>query len=368
MEIVTYIMLGFAGIAALDRIIGNRLGLGESFEKGIQMLGPLTLSMAGMLVIAPWLAAGLSHLRTWFPPFLDLSILPASLIANDMGGAHLAVQLAADEAVGYFNALIVSSMMGCTLSFTLPFALQVTDRAQHRDILLGLLCGIVTIPVGCFAAGCMLGLPLCALLTDLLPLLLLACIIAILLVRFEALAIRLFTWLGILVKALITVGLFAGIVEFLTGYRLLPHADPLEEVMQIIINIVCIMAGAFPLLHLCKKLLHKGLVRLGDRLGINAVSAFGFISTVGTSVTTFEMMHDMDPKGRILNAAFIVSASFVFVDHLAFTLSFQPTYIPSLIAGKLLSGIAAVFAANLLYSKPWRRTGKTIKEGTGWNQ
>ena len=58
---------------------------------------------------------------------------------------------------GFFNGLIVASMMGCTVSFTIPYALQVADKKHHADILFGILCGIVTIPVGCVVAGFMLG-------------------------------------------------------------------------------------------------------------------------------------------------------------------------------------------------------------------
>ena len=142
-RVITWIFLAFGMIAALDRIFGNRLGLGKEFEKGMMMLGTLTLSMTGMLTVAPLIKEGLSILPDIFPPFFDFSILPASLLANDMGGAHLAQQLAADADVGIFNGLVVASMMGCTVSFTLPFVLQATDESVRKDVFFGLLCGIV---------------------------------------------------------------------------------------------------------------------------------------------------------------------------------------------------------------------------------
>ena len=99
------------------------------------------------------------------------------------------------------------------------------------------------------------------------------------------------------------------------------------------------------------KNLEKHFKKLGSKLGVNEPSAFGFLSTIGTSVPTFEMMDKMDKKGIVLNSAFAVSASFAFVDHLAFTVSFNEKYIFPMIVGKLISGILAVIVANILFAR-----------------
>ena len=46
-------MVFFALLGAADRIFGSRFGLGEKFEEGIMAMGPLTISMAGLLVLTP---------------------------------------------------------------------------------------------------------------------------------------------------------------------------------------------------------------------------------------------------------------------------------------------------------------------------
>lgn len=347
MQIITYVMLALAAVAAVDRVTGCRLGLGREFERGITMLGPLTLSMAGMLVIAPTVAEVLRGLGGLLPDWIDLSILPASLLANDMGGAHLAAELAKDEAMGAFNGLVVSSMMGCTISFTIPFAMQAADRRHHSDIIFGILCGMIPIPVGCFAAGVMLGLPPAAVLLDLVPLIVLLALIAVGILRFARVTIAILSGLAWVLRALITAGLFVGMVEFLTGYALLPHMQPLEEAMATILNIACMMTGAFPLLHLLKRALGRPLAALGRRLGVNETAALGFLSTLGSSVTTFEMVDRMDRRGVVLNAAFAAPAAFTFVDHLAFTLSFRAEYVSAVIAGKLIAGVCAVIVAQM---------------------
>ena len=52
-EIIIYIMVFFAALGALDRIIGNRFGLGEKFEEGIMAIGALAVSMVGIIALAP---------------------------------------------------------------------------------------------------------------------------------------------------------------------------------------------------------------------------------------------------------------------------------------------------------------------------
>lgn len=355
MEYITYVCLGLAAIAAIDRIFGCRLGLGTELEKGIETLGPLTLSMAGMIIVAPFLAELLGKISGIFPSFLDFSIVPSCFLANDMGGAHLASQLAGDEKVGYFNGLVVASMMGCTTSFTIPFALQMTKKEKHGDIIFGILCGMITIPVGCVVGGLAAGLSVGKVLVNLIPLFVFVAIVAIGILKFEKVTIKIFKGFAWGIKAVITFGLIVGIVEFLTDYRILPQMETLDNAMDIIVNIICIMAGAFPLLSLLKKALRKVFEKMGGKLGINETAAFSFLATAGNNVATFEAADKMDRKGLVLNSAFAVSASFVFVDHLAFTMSYNSEFVPAMIVGKLSAGITAIVVANVLYGRKMKK-------------
>ncbi len=351
MEIFTYVMIAVAVIAAIDRIAGNKIGLGEEFEKSISMIAPLTVSMAGILILAPSISQLLQNISGYFPDFLDFSIIPSLILANDMGGAHLAHDLAKHEAMGYFNGLVTASMMGATVSFIIPFSIQVTKKENHSDIFFGILCGMITIPTGLLVAGIVAGLNFVSLLLNLIPLLLLVIIIGVGIIKFEKITIKLFSLLALFIKAVITAGLIFGIIEYLTGKALIPYMDNLNNAIDIIINIICIMAGALPLFFLLKKILSPVLKKFGKKLGINDTAAFGLLTTIGTSVPTYEMMDKMDKKGIVLNAAFSVSASFTFVDHLAFSVSFNEEYILPMITAKLISGVFAVIVANILYKR-----------------
>lgn len=353
MSVLNIVILVFAAIGAVDYIIGCKFGVGKAFEKGFMLFGTMALSMIGMIVIAPWLAELVKPALDFVADTLrlDPSIVPAALFANDMGGAPLAVEVARNPEVGLFNALVVSSMMGCTISFTIPFALGLVKKAQERSLIFGLLAGIVTIPVGCLVAGLICGLPIGALLLNLLPLVILAGVIALGLLKAPNVCVKIFRGFGFIIKALIIVGLVLGMIEFMTGKTLIKSLAPIEEGAMICLNASVFLAGALPFMHLVSKLLAKPLKALGRRIGINEVSALGVLSCLVTNATAFSTMDQMDDKGAMVNSAFAVSAAFVFGSHMAFTMAFDEAYLVPMVVGKLGSGLLALVVAFLLFKK-----------------
>ena len=213
------------------------------------------------------------------------------------------------------------------------------------------MCGIITIPIGCIVSALMLKLPFDELLRSLVPLVIFSVIVAVGLVKAPEFCLKVFGGFGIVIKVIIVFGLIVGLVKFLTGFALLPYLEPAEQSVLVVFNAACVMSGAFPLLHLLGKLLNKPLKKLGGLLGVNEKSALGFMASLATNVTTFGMMDAMDDKGVVLNSAFAVSAAFVFAGHMAFTMSFDASYYPAVMVGKLVAGITAVIAANLIYRK-----------------
>ena len=351
MSIVSIILVCFSVIGAIDCMMNNKWGLGKEWERGFHLMGTLSLSMIGMIVLAPFISYVLSPMLTIIAEktVFDPSILAGSLLANDMGGATLAKNLASNQEIGYFNGLVVGSMMGCTISFTLPFAMGVVEKRQHRLVLFGLMCGIIAIPIGCFVAGIVAGISWKALFLDLIPLVILALILSIGLMRIPEVCIKIFRIFGLAIKIVILIGMAVGIVTFLTGYELLPHTAPIEEGALIVFNAVIVMTGAFPLLHIMGRILRRPLIILARVSGLNDISTLGFIASLATSVTTFSTMKNMDDKGVVLNSAFVVSGAFVFADHLAFTMSFQADFLASVIVGKLTAGMIAIVIAWLMY-------------------
>ena len=353
MSYLTIIILIFSALGGLDRIFGDRFGLGKEFEKAFMLLGAMALSMIGMIVISPFIAQIMQPISEAFANVLhiDASIIPASLFANDMGGAPLSVEMATDDKIGIYNALVVSSMMGCTISFTIPFALGIVDRSQHKELLLGLLCGIVTIPTGCFVSGIICGISVISLMLNLMPLVIFSSIIAFGLIRFPDVCIKVFKIFGFFINALITAGLVLGILKFMTGIEIIKGLSTIEEGALICFNAAIVLSGAFPFMCILAKLLEKPLKGISKETGVNEHSVVGIVSCLVTSATTFGMMDKMDKKGVVLNSAFSVSGAFVIGSHLAFTMAFDNSYVVPVILGKLISGVFAIILANIIFSK-----------------
>lgn len=352
-EILAGIMAVFAVIGALDKITGNHLKLGDEFEKGIMTLGPLSLSMIGMMTIAPALADLLIPVITPVANLFgfDPSALAGILIANDMGGAALADSIAANKLLGSFHGLCVASMLGATISFTIPVALRSSKKEHHDDVLLGLLCGISTIPVGCFVSGIVMGNNPLTVLLNLLPAIIISVIIIIGLLKFQKVTVKIFSVFGKIISILITCGLALGIFQQLTGKVILENTAPIMESAATVFTICITLAGTFPLIAIISKILKKPLSVLGKKLELDDTSVVGLIATLANSIATMESADRMNRKGRILNLAFAVSAAFVFGDHLAFTLSYNAEHIVPVIIGKLVAGITALVVASILYKK-----------------
>ena len=263
----------------------------------------------------------------------------------------MAQSICKSEAMGSFNAFVVSSMMGCVISFTIPFSLGIVKKDQHKELFFGLLCGIVTIPVGCFAAGLICKLEPVALLLNLLPLILLSGIICVALIFFPKVCIKCFTVFGIFMKLLATVGLVCAIFTFLTKKEIFPAFDTFENAALVCANACVTLSGALPLMFIVSKLLVKPLNKLGAKMGINAISTLALLGNLVTNASVFGVMEKMDKKGTVLNAAFAVSAAFVFGSHLAFTMAYDNRYVAPMVVGKLIAGVCAVILALLIYKK-----------------
>ncbi len=351
MNAVTIVILVFSLIGAIDYIIGNKIGMGEEFKNAFSIFCPMALCTLGMIIIAPAVGVWLTPVFEAFYNLvgIDPSIIPASIFANDMGGMQLAQTICKSEDIGNYNAFVVSSMLGCVISFTIPFSLGVVKESQHKNLFFGLLCGIATVPIGCFVAGLVCKLNPIALLLNLLPLIIISAIIIAALVLIPKICIKCLTVFGAFMKILAVIGLVCSIFTFLTKIEICQYFDTFENAAFICANACVTLSGALPLMFLVSKLLNKPLNALGAKIGINGVSALTFLGTLVTNTSSFGVMDKMNPKGVVLNSAFAVSASFVFGSHLAFTMAFDSNYILPMIVGKLISGVCAVILALLLY-------------------
>ncbi len=346
-EVIVYIMVLFMALGAIDKCLGNKFGLGEKFEEGIMAMGSLAVAMVGVICLAPVIA---DILKPIVVPVFDMlgadpAMFAGSILANDMGGAPLALELARDPQAGLFGGLIVGAMMGPTIVFTIPVALGIIRKEDQRFLATGVLAGVITIPIGAFVGGLVAGFPVMMILKNLVPIVIFAAVIAVGLWKFEKAMIKGFAVFGKFVVIVITLGLAAAIIEKLTGIVVIPGMNPLEEGIAIVGDIAIVLAGAFPLVFVITKVFKKPLMAMGKLLKMNDIAAAGLVASLANSIPMFGMMKDMDDRGKIINVAFAVSAAFVFGDHLGFTAGFNSEMIFPMIVAKLVGGVAAVLLA-----------------------
>ncbi len=158
-EIIMYIMMFFMLIAAVDRILsqfggsarflgkfGKSIeGSGGQFEEGFMAMGALGLAMVSMTALAPVLAHVLGPVIIPVYEMLGAnpSMFAGTLLACDMGGFFLAKELAGgDVAAWLYSGLILGSMMGPTIVFSIPVALGIIRPSDRRYLALGVLAGV----------------------------------------------------------------------------------------------------------------------------------------------------------------------------------------------------------------------------------
>jgi ethanolamine transporter len=245
---------------------------------------------------------------------------------------------------------------------------------------MGVLAGIVTIPIGCIAGGLVAmnsgitvgGQPVVftfgMILTNLIPVLICSVLVAAGLWLIPEKMINGFQIFAKLLVSLITLGLALAVLKATIGFELIPGMDPIfmvagdkpGEVMraiEVIGYIACVLLGAYPMVFLLTRWFEKPLMGIGAMLHINNNAAAGMVATLANNIPMFGMMNKMDDRGKVLNVAFAVSAAFTFGDHLGFTAANMPGMIFAVIVGKLVGGVTALGVAMLIAPKSAAKSG-----------
>ena len=340
--IILVISIGIL-LGAIDRIFNNKFGLGEKFEDGLNSIGPLALSMVGIVSLSPVISNLLGPLI--IPTFKFLGVDPsmfAAILANDMGGYQLALSLAENKEIALFSGLIVASMLGCTIVFSIPVALGLIEEQDKDYFAKGLLIGLSTIPIGSIIGGLIMKINIKILLINVIPITLISFILILGLKFLQDKMIKAVLYFGKFILCISTIGLAASSFESLTGVALIKGIAPIQEGMQVVINIGIILLGTFPILTLVIKLLDKPLKKIGKYIGLDATSIAGIIFSLANVIPVFKMLKDMNSKGKIINVAWLVVATSTFGAHLGFTAGVEPTMILPVIISKLSAGICAV--------------------------
>jgi len=348
-DVVMWIMAIGAIVGGIDRIIGNKLGLGEKFEEGFNSMGPLALGMVGIVCLAPVISQYLGPVI--IPGLTALGADPAmlgSILPNDAGGYPLAMSLAINEQAGLFSGLVVSSMLGCTIVFTIPVGLGLIERSDQPYFAKGLLIGLITVPVGSILGGWIAGYDMNMVLVNSIPVIAVSVLLALGMKFVPNGMIKGCIIFGKFIVVVITIGLVAAAFEMMTGVIIIPGMAPIGEALEIIGSIGVVLLGTFPVLSILTKVLDKPLSAVGKKLGMDAASTVGIVFTLANAIPVYKMMKDMNSRGKIINTAWLVPAMAALGDHLGFTAGVHPEAITAVVVSKLAAGVLAVLLAMLM--------------------
>lgn len=377
-QAVIWIMMAFVVVGAIAAVRDDEEGMGKEFKEGIYSIGPIFLPVAGIMASVPYLARFVELITGRIFEFLgaDPAMAAGALIAGDMGGYNLAATIA-DSHGAWVMAAATAFMAGSTIVFSIPVGLAMLEKKHHEYLALGVMSGVLTIPVGVLiTTGILmvtdtslrtdistsdpstepLGLGWGEVLTNLVPIVILVVVLALLLRFATRTMISAFLVFGRLLDAGLKLVLALVIVEYFTGALSSVWSgwgfDPIiaDEVdqfraLEIAGYIGIMLAGAFPMVYVIRKFLARPLEVAGTRVGISSEGMAGLLAGAANILAMYRLIPTMPPKDRVLAIAFSVCAAFTFGDHLAFMANFQPNMVVPLTVGKLLAGVLAIVLA-----------------------
>ncbi len=354
MNVFVMIMLVFAALGLVDKILGGKLGFAPEFDRGLSTMGGLALSTVGLYSIGVSFVTGnaeaIAQLGARLP--FDPSLLIGSLLAPDMGALGIAQRVAKTPALACFTGAMVSGGLGMTVGYQLPVFLAAVQKEEIPGLMQGFIFGLIPLPVGLFLAGLFIGIPVPVLLCNLLPVILLC---AVLIGAF------LLAPAGTM-KVLIVFGNFIRIVSFVFfGIAVIgvfvPEYSPVDqalvsEMLYMVLRMVIVCCGGLVLSKIALEKLKGPIARAGVLLNINSVAVVGLILSLTQSLAMLPLYSRMDRKGQVMNAAFSVSGAYVFGGQLAFVSSLiPPAWTGAYMANKLIAGALGLLIAYLVLRK-----------------
>ena len=351
-KIIMIIMAAFFVLGALDRLFGNKLGMGAEFERAFGLMGPTSLTVVGLICLAPVLAPALSKIVSPIFKMIgsDVAMLPGVLLSCDVG-YHIGEAMSSNHEIALYGGLVVGSVMGFVISFTIPVACGLIQKDDYRYFSAGVLMGYIFDPVACFIGGLCIGLSPLVVLINLIPVIVIALVVILGLLFAPEATMKVFRVFAKLLLAVITVGLCAAAIEAMTGFVIIPGMTPIKSGWTTIGTIVLSLGGSLPLMHALRLVFGKHINRLGAKAGINDVAVFSIVLAFTSLVPGYSKFHEMNPKGKLYYAAFSASAGCMLACHLGFTSSIDPEVVTPMLIAKVIAGVLAMVSVAVLHKR-----------------
>ena len=384
--VVILIIMACAIAGALASVAKPESSLGKEFVAGIDAIGPIFLPVAGIMAAAPYLTAFVGSV--FGPAFSAVGADPAmaatTFIAVDMGGYQLAEALAQTKE-SWIMAMVTGYMGGATIVFTIPVALKMLKKNDRKYLALGVMCGLLSIPIGVFVSSAIiafsnplireaimagsgeatyqLALGFGTIGLNLVPLIIICVLLALGLKFIPDGMIKGFIVFGRILESVLKLVLVVVIVEYFTGLfsallgqyygfdPIIADEADLFRALEVAGAIGIMLCGAFPMVYLIKRYLHKPLAVIGKVFGLSSDATAGLLAAAANVIALLEIVKDMRARDKVICLAFAVCCAFLFGDHLSFTANFQPSIIAPVMLGKLAGGISAIIFARFLAIK-----------------
>lgn len=347
---IVYALGAFFVLGGLDYLFGSKLKLGGVFLETLKKTGLVMLGVLGIYSLAP---AAAPYVKAAVTPLaqalgMEPAAFPAMFFAIDMGGYDLSTVVMRDAPLGLYFAVVVSSLAGAAVSYTIPVSVTMIKREHFGRVSLGILSGVACIPVGCLLGGLLAGLPVLPLLWSLVPLCVLAALLAFGLLKNPDLMAKVFTVFGSIMAGISLLGLLIQGVQLIFGIVVIPGMASLSDGMVIVARIVFIMCGGMTLLTLLKRLLKKPLAKAAQKLRVNENAVVGMLAAAVTVVIPFSDMDAIDERGQTLVCAYGAGGAFVIGGQLGLVGGLAPELILPFIVAKLVVGILGVILSAFL--------------------
>lgn len=274
-------------------------------------------------------------------------------------------------------------MAGATIVFTIPVALKMLEKRDRKYLALGVMSGLLAIPIGVFVASAIialshpvirevvftnadatyqLALSWAQIGVNLVPLIIICVALALGLKLKPDAMIKGFIVFGRVMEAALKIVFVLVVVEYFTGIfttvfgsfgfdPIIADDEDMFRALETSGAIGIMLCGAFPMVYLIRKYLAKPLAKIGGAVGLSSDATAGLLAGSANVLALLSMVKDLKARDKVICMAFAVCCAFLFGDHLSFTANFQPSLIVPVLLGKLAAGICAIAFAHVLAVK-----------------
>lgn len=330
-------------IGGADFLLGGKAGLGKHLKEGLDMFGTLSMYMVGIICFEPII---LGYCKDFIIKAAALINIDPSIafafLSVDMGGYILSAKLAVNPLVGQWYGIIITSIFGATLTFTLPIGIAVLEKKNHQTYLQGMIIGMITSPVSYIVGGLYIGLSVSDMLKNGWPVFLLLLIISLGYLFFPKIIFRFFSIFSNLLVKLTSLGLILIMISEALGQQLIKGTNSFQTAVASVASVCVTLSGCLVSFQILKRIIEKPLVKIGKRLGLNGDSIFGIIICFVSCIPVYTLYNGMNKNGQILCSSILVSGTGILGSLLAFVIVNNNAMVVPFILSKAVGIISAI--------------------------